>query len=194
MSGRCSSLQSVHLSDFFESLVEVIHLKKSCLVISVFAVGLLLSSLPVAAETRIGFVNMARIEEEAPQLDALRRKFENEFSPREKELVAAQRELKKLEDQLERNGATMSNSQRNKIEREILGRRRDLKRDTDEFREDLTIRRNEELANLNHQVVDVIRDIARVEKFDLIFTSGVVYASDRVDVTGRVLVKLKSMK
>jgi len=149
---------------------------------------------PVAAETKIGFVNMTRIEEEAPQLDALRKKFEHEFSPREKELLTGQRDLKKLEDQIERDGATMSDTQRAKIERDILARRRDIKRTTDEFREDLTIRRNEELASLNRQVGDVIRDLARAEKFDLILTAGVVYASDRVDVTGRVLEQLKSMK
>jgi outer membrane protein len=157
-------------------------------------VGLLMSALPVAAETKLGFVNMAQIEEKAPQLDILRRKFESEFSPREKELVEDQKKLKKLEERLERNGVTMSNSQRSKIERDILARRRELKRSTDEFREDLTIRRNEELANLNRQVGDVIRDFARSEKFDLIFTSGVVYASDQIDVTGQVLERLKSMK
>ncbi|CAK0755964.1 outer membrane protein [Gammaproteobacteria bacterium] len=169
-------------------------MKRSYLLLSVFTTGFLLPALPAAAETKIGFVNMARIEEEAPQLDALRKKFEHEFSPREKELVTSQRDLKKLEDQLERDGATMSDNQRAKLERDILARRRDLKRTTDDFREDLTIRRNEELASLNHQVGDVIRDLARAEKFDLIFTAGVVYASDRVDVTGRVLEQLRSMK
>jgi len=156
--------------------------------------GFFFSMPSVYADTKIGFVNMAKIEEEAPQLEALRKKFEREFSPREKELVSSQRELKKLEDQLERDGSTMSDNQRGKIERDVLSRRRDLKRATDEFREDLTIRRNEELANLNRQVGDVIRDLARAEKYDLIFTAGVVYAGDRVDVTARVLEELKAMK
>ncbi|CAK0765974.1 outer membrane protein [Gammaproteobacteria bacterium] len=169
-------------------------MKPLYLSISVLSAGLLLSALTIAAEIKIGFVNMARIEEDAPQLDALRKKFENEFSPREKELVTVQRELKKLEDQIERDGATMTDALRNKIERDILSRRRDLKRNTEEFREDLTIRRNEELASLNRQVGDVIRDFARIEKFDLIFTTGVVYASDRVDVTGKIIEKLKGMR
>ena len=151
-------------------------------------------SVTVFAEAKIGFVNMAKIEEDAPQLDALRKKFEREFSPREKELVSQQRDLKKLEDQMERDGATMSDGQRSKMERDILSRRRDLKRATDEFREDLTIRRNEELASLNRQVGDVIRDLSRAEKFDLVLTAGVVYASDRVDITGKVLERLKTMK
>ncbi len=169
-------------------------MKRSCSLLAVFAVACLLSPVRVWAEMKIGFVNMTRIEEEAPQLEALRKKFDREFSPREKELVTSQRDLKKLEDQLERDGATMDDAQRAKIERDVLAKRRDLKRATDEFREDLTIRRNEELANLNHQVGDVIRDLARAEKFDLIFTAGVVYASDRVDVTGEILAQLKAMK
>jgi outer membrane protein len=168
--------------------------KRPYLLFPVLYAGLLLSPAAATAETKIGFVNMTRIEEEAPQLEALRKKFEREFAPREKELVTSQRDLKKLEDQLERDGATMSDSQRTKLERDVLARRRDLKRATDEFREDLTIRRNEELANLNRQVGDVIRDLARAEKFDLIFTAGAVYASDRVDVTDKVLDYLKSMK
>lgn len=161
---------------------------------SVFITSLLLSTLTNAVEMKIGFVNMSRIEEDAPQLESLRKKFENEFSPREKELVSAQRELKKLEDQIERDSATMSDNQRNKIERDILSRRRELKRSTEEFREDLTIRRNEELSNLNRQVGDVIRDFARAEKFDLIFNSGVVYAGDRVDITEKIIEKLKGMR
>ena len=169
-------------------------MKRYRLLLSMVITGWLWSPLSVFADTKIGFVNMTRIEEEAPQLEALRKKFEREFSPREKELVAAQRDLKALEDQLDRDSATLDDAQRTKMEREILSKRRDLKRATDEFREDLTIRRNEELANLNHQVGDVIRDLARAEKFDLIFTAGVVYASDRVDVTGEVLEQLKAMK
>lgn len=85
----------------------------------------------------------------------------------------------------------MSDSERNKLEREIRSLKRDLKRSRDEFREDLNIRRNEELAKLQKLVVETIRAIAQEGGFDLVVTDGVLYASDRIDITAMVLEKLK---
>ena len=162
--------------------------------VSVLCASLLLFGTPAAAELKVGFVNMDRVEQEAPQVEAVRNKLQREFAPRDRELVSQQKGLKKLEDKLSRDGAVMSESQRRKLERDILSARRDLKRAQDEFRDDLNIRRNEELGTLQRQVVDAIRDLSRAEKYDLILSAGVIYASDRVDVTGKVLDRLKRMK
>jgi outer membrane protein len=149
-----------------------------------------LFSRGVLAETKIGFVDTVKLMEAAPQAKSAQSKIESEFAPREKELVALQREIKQLEDKLSRDGAVMSESERTKLERDILAKRRDLKRTQDEFRDDLNIRRNEVLTKLQKDMYEAVVALAKEEKYDLIFSQGVVYSSDRVDITESVLKKL----
>ena len=144
------------------------------------------------AENKIGFVDTVKLMEAAPQAKSAQSKIESEFAPREKELVALQREIKKLEDDLTRDGAVMSESERSKLERKILSKRRDMKRTQDEFRDDLNIRRNEVLAKLQKDMYQAVVSLAKEQKFDLILSQGVVYSSDKVDITDSVLKKLKA--
>jgi outer membrane protein len=142
------------------------------------------------AETKIGFVDTVKLMESAPQAKSAQSKIEKEFAPREKELVALQREIKTKEDKLSRDGAVMSESERSKLERAILSKRRDLKRSQEEFRDDLNIRRNEVLAKLQKDMYEAVVALAKEQKFDLIMSQGVVYSSDKVDITDSVLKKL----
>lgn len=142
------------------------------------------------AETKIGFVDTVKLMEAAPQAKSAQSKIEKEFAPREKELVALQRQIKTKEDKLTRDGAVMSESERSKLEREILSKRRDLKRSQEEFRDDLNIRRNEVLAKLQKDMYEAVVALAKEQKFDLIMSQGVVYSSDRIDITASVLKKL----
>ena len=146
----------------------------------------------VLAETKIGFVDTVKLMEAAPQAKSAQSKIESEFAPREKELVALQREIKKLEDKLTRDGAVMNDSERTKLERKILSKRRDMKRTQDEFRDDLNIRRNEVLAKLQKDMYQAVVTLAKEQKFDLILSQGVVYSSSKVDITDSVLKKLKA--
>lgn len=152
--------------------------------------GLLLCPLTGlhAAEVKLGFVNTAKVLEDAPQAEVARHKLENEFAPRDKMLVKAQTKLKKLEDKLARNGAVMSDDKRRELERDILSQKRDIKRSQDEFREDFNIRRNEELSKLQRQVLQAIATLAKEQHYDMILgDNSVLYASERVDVTQKVL-------
>lgn len=155
-------------------------------------VMLSLCSGTVLAETKIGFVDTVKLMEAAPQAKSAQSKIESEFAPREKELVALQREIKKLEDKLTRDGAVLSESERTKLERKILSKRRDMKRTQEEFRDDLNIRRNEVLAKLQKDMYQAVVTLAKEQKFDLILSQGVVYSSNKVDITDSVLKKLKA--
>jgi outer membrane protein len=162
---------------------------------AVFAfLGLLVASEALAKEVKIGFVNVAQILQEAPQAEEARKRLEQEFAPRDKRLVNQQKELEKLQEKLNRDAAVMSESERSKLEREILSKQRELKRAQDEFREDFNLRRNEELGKLQREIFEAIKALAKEEDYDLLLTDGVVYASDKVDVTEKVKERLKSAR
>ncbi|MGH8546246.1 MAG: OmpH family outer membrane protein [Gammaproteobacteria bacterium] len=144
-----------------------------------------------AADLRIGVVNPIKVLKAAPQAEEARKRLEREFASRDKNLVAAQRRAKQLEDRLAKDAPVMTETERRKIERDIIGVKRDLKRDQDEFREDLNFRRNEEFGKIQRQVVEAIQNLAKEEGFDVIVGEGVIYANERVDVTSKVVERLK---
>jgi len=157
------------------------------------AAVLLASSSAVAAkELKIGFVNSSVLLDQAPQAEQARKDLEREFSSREKEIIDAQRAAQELEQKLSRDAVTMSDSERARQERELNRRLRELQRMQNEFRDDLNLRKNEELGRLQRKVLDTIQVLAREEGYDLILAEGVVYADDRVNVTGEVLRRLEA--
>ena len=158
--------------------------------VTVLAVVASLFSGSAAAEMKVGFVDTAKLMESAPQVKQAQTNIEAEFEPREKELVELQRKIRAQEDRLARDTAVMSESETSKLERDILSMRRDLKRSQEEFRDDLNIRRNEVLAKLQREIFDAIVAFAKDKKYDLILSQGVVYSSDRVDITDDILKQL----
>lgn len=144
-----------------------------------------------AQDIKLGFVNTARIMNQAPQAEAARERLKNEFKSRDEKIVALQNDMKKLEDEMGKNTAVMSESVRTKNERKVISMKRDIKRAKEEFSEDLNIRRNEELTKLQKQVYESIVALAKEKNYDVIFGDSVLYASTRIDLTEQVLEKLK---
>ncbi len=145
------------------------------------------------AELKIGFVNVARVLEKAPQAAKAKKRLEQEFSPRDKHLVAQQKEIKTLEEKLARDASVMGESERRKLERDIIGKKREAKRSQQEFSEDFNMRRNEELGKLQRRIIEAIRALAKEENYDLLLTDGVIYAGDKIDVTRQVQDKLANL-
>ena len=143
-----------------------------------------------AVDLMIGFVDVARVLDQSPQAEEARQRIQAEFAPIDQEIVHLQRELRTLEDRLVRDGAVMANEERMRLERDVLSRKRELRRLQEEFREDLNLRRNQELQKLQRQVVLTIRAMAKSERYDLVISDGVLFASERVDITGMVLERL----
>ncbi len=158
-------------------------------VLLVFAF-LLPANVVSAQNIKIGYVNAVKVIEKAPQGEAALKKLESEFAPRDKRLVSMQKEIKQLEDDLEKNALVMTDADRREKERGVLIIKRNLRRATQEFREDYNLRRNEELAVLQKIVKKAIVEIAKQEKYDLIVHEGTIYASSTIDITDKVLEKL----
>lgn len=159
----------------------------------VLFLGLLLSANMAWADLKIGFVNIPAVLEKAPQAEKAKKRLEQEFSPRDKQLVAQQNDIKNLEERLNRDAAVMGDSERRNLEKDILNKQREFKRSQQEFSEDFNIRRNEELGKLQRKIVEAIRDLAKSQSFDLLLTEGVIYASESVDVTNEIQQKLSAM-
>ncbi|SEK88555.1 outer membrane protein [Ectothiorhodospira marina] len=154
----------------------------------------LMGMLPgsVLAADSVAFVNINRVMEQSPQAEASLSALEEEFAPRDAELVAERDALRRLQQRLERDTDIMGSEERLDLEREFRNRSREFKRAQDMFQEDLNVRRNDELARLQRLVHNVILEIAREQGVDLVVTERtVLFASDRIDITDGVLEELR---
>ncbi len=161
-------------------------------VIAAVALALALALSPdlAFAQVKVGFVNISKVLDKAPQAESARERIEREFAPRDRELLEQQKEIRALEDKLVKNGAVMSATERQRQESEIRSMKREIRRLQDEFREDLNLRRSQELSKLQRKVTEVIQELAKAESYDLVVTDGVIYAGERVDITDKVIGQL----
>ena len=161
-----------------------------CLICVSVLVFVIHSSQADQHQIKIGFVNPVKLLELSPQGEKSLRLLEEEFRPRDQELIELREKVLALEVDLDKNRLVLQASEIRKKQRTIDSIRRKLKRDQQEAREDYNIRRNEELAKLQRLVREMIVTIANEEGFDLILEQA-VYVNNRVDLTERVLQRLQ---
>jgi len=158
--------------------------------------GLLLSSLILssytlnAAELKIGYVQVEKILQDAPQTTESSKKLEKEFAPRSQELEKMQKQIRDLETALDKDSLTMSETDRKNKERDVSNIKIEFQRKQRELREDVTLRKNEELAALQDRINKAVTSVSQTEGFDLVVYSGVAYASKKIDITDKVLKSL----
>jgi len=144
--------------------------------------------VPAAAqETKIGVVNLQVIVERAPQTKAVMDALREEFAPREREILAKQKEIEALQAKVQKDLAVMGETERRNAEKNLRDLQRDFTRLRSEYQEDSNLRRNEEFGVLQRSVIKEVQDYAEQQGYDLIVGDGVLYVSSAINITEEVL-------
>ncbi len=162
--------------------------------IPLLALGLcgLMVSQQASAEIKIGYVDFQKLMAEAPQVKSAMQALQNEFGPRQRELVAMQNDLKARDEKLAKEGAIMAEADRAKAEKTLRDQQREFSRKGGEFQDDLSTRKNEELGKVQRYLLEEIRTYSSAQGFDLVLGEGVFYSKPQLDITAQVLEVLKS--
>jgi outer membrane protein len=155
-----------------------------------FAISLLLLTGSVYAELKAAYINSAVILQQAPQAKAAVDNLKKEFQQREQALRDLQQEIQKDEAGLQKDGAIMSADQKKKMENAILEKKRKLRFDAQSLKEDVDLRRKQEIEKLRKSITDVIQSYSKEHGYDLVFTEGVAFAADKVNITDEILKEL----
>jgi len=142
---------------------------------------------------KVGYVNTQRIFRDAPTAVKAAKKIEAEFSKRDQDLQALAKQVQTLQDSLEKNAVTMSDTERRAKEKDLNEQSREFQRRQREFREDLNLRQNEENAAIIEKANKAIKQLAESEKYDLI-VQDVVWVSPKLDVTDKIIKALSEGK
>jgi outer membrane protein len=162
-------------------------------IVSLFMSVLAFGAFAAESDIKVGFVNGQRVINESPQAAKAKKKLEKEFEKRDQDLQKMAKQVQTVQENLEKNGLTMSESDRRNKEREFNDNNREFQRRQREFREDLNLRQNEEMAAIYERVNKVIKQVAESEKYDIILQEA-VYVSPRIDLTEKVIKALLESK
>jgi outer membrane protein len=154
-------------------------------------IALAMMSTGAAADFKAAFINSAIILQQAPQAQQAIADMKSEFQGRETSLRALAEEIKAEEQNLQKDAAIMSPDQKKKLTSDLVEKQRKLRFDAQSLKEDLDLRRKQEIQKLRTEITAVIQKYAKDEGYDMIFTEGVAYAADPVNITDDILNILK---
>jgi len=152
---------------------------------------MLMAGAALAQDIRIGYVDMKRLLDSAPQVIAGRAELDIQFRPINNELLADEERLLALEQEL----AAATGLTREQVaarQREIRNLERSIERRREDLAEELNFRRNQQIKELGDEIEVAVQAVARREGYDLVLSSPVAYASEKIDITDQVLTFLET--
>jgi outer membrane protein len=152
-------------------------------------VFVLIAGAASAQSTKIGYVNVVRIENESALAKQSLEVLRKEFAPREQQLAEMQKQGNALQADLEKNSATMPAAERQSKEKRITGMLQQYQQMQRSMAEDFEIRKRESFGGFLSEVNGIIKNIAEAGKYDLIVQQA-VYNSSATDITEEVMKEL----
>jgi outer membrane protein len=145
-----------------------------------------------SAEAKFGYVDVQKAlnlseagKEAKEQLSGKVKRYQDEINTK-------QEELKKLKDDLERQGVILSESKKAEKEKEYSAKLKDFQRFTKDAQDELQGRDEELTKKILESFEKVVQEYGRKNGFTLIFartgSEGIIYFDDKIDLT-ELLVK-----
>ena len=145
------------------------------------------SGTVVAADTKIGVIDMLKLMAKAPQAEAARKEIQREFGAKQRTIEAKDQQFRDKQERFKRDAPVMSATARSKAERDLIQEQKDLRREVEDLQEGMNLKQRELFAKLQQGIGESLRDLAKREGFDLILGDGILWADDKVDVTDKLL-------
>jgi outer membrane protein len=162
------------------------------LITSLFILIFASANVMAADAPKIAYVSVEKILTEAPQVQAVNDSMLERFGGRKTELQEMEKEINEMQEDYKRNELVMTEDKLNELKNDVIAKIQEFKQKEAVLQQEVATVRNQELAVLQQSVRSIIEDIAKSEKYDLILTSeGVAYANDKLDISNKVLERMK---
>ncbi len=157
----------------------------------VFGLGLSVADAQQPNVGRIGYVDIQRLIDNAPQVQAARERLKREFDAQDAKLKLEVARLAALDQRVRSEAATLAAADLTTLKRQADALRRSIERTQQRLREELNTRTDQEIDRAWPLINEAVAELAREDGYDLVVQSPQVYVSGRIDITERVLERLK---
>jgi len=140
-----------------------------------------------ASQPAIAVVNVQQLFQQSPKIAELNKKLQNEFKGRQDKLAAAQKSLQDEVDRYKKDGATMSEKDKDTLQKKIVADQSKLSKDYSAFQQDLSKEQNKVMKTVLAQLNDVIKSLAKKNSYSLVLDAqAVIYTAGDSDITKQV--------
>ncbi len=155
--------------------------------LSIFVIAVSLITTSAYADLKAAFIDSSIIFQEAPQAKLAEDALKKEFQGREDTLRSLAEEIQKEKEDLLKDAAIMSSDQKKKMEKTVMEKYRKFRSDSQSLREDIDLCRKQVIQKLSTEISAFIQEYSEMHGYDLVFTEGVAFAADKVNITQDIL-------
>ncbi|MCK5262659.1 MAG: OmpH family outer membrane protein [Gammaproteobacteria bacterium] len=163
---------------------------KKIIIVTLFVLAACNNAM-AASDLKIGFVSVQDLLTQAPQVEAVNAAMIARFGGKKQELQDLEAGIKTMQENYKRNELVMTEDKLNELKTKLIGKVQNFKQKEATLAQEVKVMRNQELAVLQKEVRDIINNIAKRDKYDLILSEGVVFATEKLDITESVLDEMK---
>lgn len=140
-----------------------------------------------AVQPVVAVVNVQQLFQQSPRIAELNKKLQDQFKGRQDKLIAAQKSVQDEVENFKKNSATMSQKEKDKMQKKIASDQSALSRDANSFQQDLNKEQKKIMSGVLADLNNIISGLAKKNGYTLVLDSqAVVYAADSTDITGDV--------
>jgi len=116
--------------------------------------------------------------------------LQKKFQPRQDDLQRQQQDIQNLNDQLQKQGATLSDEEQLRLRRELEDKQKVFKRATEDFNAEVQGDREDAMRRIGRKMMVVLNEYARQNGFSIVVDAAqipVYYASPEIDLTAEII-------
>jgi outer membrane protein len=143
-----------------------------------------------AADSKIGFINLREIMQNSDAGKKAAEDFKKFYEKDTKEIKATEEELKRIKDEMEKQGPILTQSARSEKETTYQKKLRDYQLQVNDTNEELKKRDQEMTQKLMPGIMKIVHSIAEKERYTLVIdvaTMPIPYYAKQNDISKKVI-------
>lgn len=146
-----------------------------------------------APSLRVAVVNVQQVLQQSPRVNELSKKLETQFKTRQTKIADQQKALQDELDKFKKESPTMSQKDRDAMQKKIANDRSDLVKQVVAYQQDLQKEQNKIMQGILNDLNGIVSTIAKAQNYALVLDSqAVIYATDGNDITKDVAKQFNS--
>ena len=135
-------------------------------------------------QLKVAVVNVQQVLQQSPRVAELSKKLENQFKTRQAKIGDEQKTLQDALDKFKKESPTMSQKDKDSMQKKIAADRADLVKQVVAYQQDLQKEQTKVMQDIMGNLNGIVSTIAKDKSYALVFDSqAVIFASDGNDIT-----------
>lgn len=172
-------------------------MKRMIYLVAVIMMFVFVWSTSALAVDKIGFINLQEIMQDSVAGKKATEDFKKFYEKETQEIKNAEKELKKMKDDLEKQGSIMTPGSRSEKEAAYQKKMRDYQLLVNDTNDELKKRDQEMTQKLMPGIIKIVRSIAEREKYTMVIdvaTMPIPYYAKESDISKKVVEEFNKVK